>query len=88
VMDIAAARSAYCHRLGFTLPKPIDAGGFKTVLSPYRAEAGLPLRLKYMQHGAECMIDWSGEWCVAPVDALKQMLEEQFGAQNAEWEYD
>jgi DNA polymerase-3 subunit alpha len=87
VMDIAAARIQYGKQVAFTLSAGIDAARIKTVLSTYRAEAGLPLTLRYMRDGAGCEIRWPDDWRVTPVDALTQTLEEQLGVADAVVEY-
>jgi DNA polymerase-3 subunit alpha len=87
VMDIAAARIQYGKQLAFTLSERVDAARIKTVLSTYRAEGGLPLTMRYMQHGAGCEIRWPDDWRISPVDALQQTLQEQLGVASAVVEY-
>jgi DNA polymerase-3 subunit alpha len=87
VMDIATARIQFGKVFSFTLSDQIDAAQFKSLLSPYRSESGLPLTLRYMRQGIGCEIRWPDEWRVAPVDALKQSLQDRFGVKEAAVEY-
>jgi DNA polymerase-3 subunit alpha len=87
VMDISSARIQFGKQLAFSLTNRIDAAQFKTILSPYRSESGLPLTMRYTQQGVGCEIRLADEWRVAPADALKQSLVDGLGVQGVEIEY-
>jgi hypothetical protein len=87
VMDITTARIQFGKVFCFTLSDQIDAAQFKSLLSPYRSESGLPLTLHYMRQGIGCEIRCPDEWRVAPVDASKQSLLDRLGVKEAAVEY-
>jgi DNA polymerase-3 subunit alpha len=87
VMDIAAARVQFGRQFSLSLSTSQDPMQIKTILAPYRSEAGLPLTMRYTQHGIGCEIRLADEWRVAPADALKQSLVERLGAQSVTVEY-
>jgi DNA polymerase-3 subunit alpha len=87
VMDIAAARVQFGRQFLVSLSTGLDPVQIKSILSPYRSESGLPLTMRYTQHGVGCEIRLADEWRVAPADALKQSLVERFGAGSAMVDY-
>jgi DNA polymerase III subunit alpha len=88
VMDIAMARVQFGRQFAFSLSTRIDAAQFKSILSPYRSENGLPLTMRYMQDGVgSCELRLADEWRVAPADGLKQVLFEKLGVKGAVVEY-
>ncbi len=88
VMDIAMARVQFGRQFSFSLNGRLDAAQIKTILSPYRSEAGLPLTMRYMQDGVgSCEIRLADEWRVAPADGLKQSLADSLGVKGAAVEY-
>jgi DNA polymerase III subunit alpha len=88
VMDIAMARVQFGRQFAFSLSTRIDAAQFKSILSPYRLENGLPLTMRYMQDGVgSCELRLADEWRVAPADGLKQVLFEKLGVKGAVVEY-
>jgi DNA polymerase-3 subunit alpha len=87
VMDIATARVQFGKQFSFSLSERIDPVQIKNILSPYRSEAGLPLKMNYIQHGIACDIRWPDEWRVSPADALRQSLVERLGVKSASVEY-
>ena len=87
VMDIAAARVAFGKQFAFSLNGNADTRQIKEILQPYRAPAGLPLTMRYMQRDVSCEIRLPDEWRVSPADGLKQVLMERLGVQNAAVEY-
>src|SRR5690606_38085378 len=75
VMDIATARVQFGKQFAFSLSDRIDAMQFKTIIAPYRCDAGLPLTMRYRQDGVgSCEIRLPDDWRVAPADGLKQSL--------------
>jgi DNA polymerase-3 subunit alpha len=82
VMDIAGARAQFAKHLAFSLTDRIDTAQIKTILAPYRSEAGLPVTMRYVRQGVGCEIRIADEWRVAPADALKQSLVDCLGVQG------
>jgi DNA polymerase-3 subunit alpha len=87
VMDIATARVQFGKQFAFSLAGHVDTGQIKTILAPYRSEAGLPLTMRYTQQGVGCEIRLADEWRVSPADALKQLLMDKIGVQGVAVEY-
>jgi DNA polymerase-3 subunit alpha len=86
-MDIAAARIHFGRQFAFSFSGKMDPAQIKNALSAYRSPTGLPLTMRYTQHGIGCEIRWPDEWRVTPADALRQSLVEGFGVQQALVEY-
>jgi DNA polymerase-3 subunit alpha len=87
VMDIATARVQFGKQFAFSLAGHVDPGQIKTILGPYRTEAGLPLTMRYTQQGVGCEIRLADEWRVSPADALKQLLMDKLGVKGVAVEY-
>ncbi len=87
VMDIAAARIQFGRQFAFSFSGKMDAAQIRNALSAYRSPEGLPLTMRYTQHGIGCEIRWPDDWRVAPVEALRQSLVEGLGVERALVEY-
>ncbi len=87
VMDLGAARMQYGRELFCHLSASADAMLIKKLLTPYRAEQGLPVTMRYSGQAASGELRLGQEWRVTPTDALTQDLRARFGAQSVGIEY-
>lgn len=87
VMDIATARIQFGKQFAFSLSAGTDPAHIRNILSPYRSETGLPLKMRYVQQGVGCEIRWPDDWRISPADGLRQSLIEGLGVQSARVEY-
>jgi DNA polymerase-3 subunit alpha len=87
VMDLGAARIQYGRELYCHLSASADTVMIKKLLTPYRAEQGMPVTMRYSGQGASGELRLGQEWRVTPADALTQDLRTRFGVQNVGIEY-
>jgi DNA polymerase-3 subunit alpha len=87
VYDMVAARVNYGRSFGMLLPAPVPKEKLAEVLTPHRSDEGMPLSLRYLPQGVECVVQLGDEWKVAPSDALKLALEQGLGAKEVAIEY-
>jgi DNA polymerase-3 subunit alpha len=87
VYDMVAARVNYGRSFGMLLPNPVAKEKLAEVLEPHRSPEGMPLSLRYLPKGVDCVVQLGEEWKVAPSDALKLALEQSLGAKEVAIEY-
>ena len=88
VMDIVAARQKFARSVALDVVKPVDTRQLRELLEPHLGDGGLPIGLRYRLCDAECELQLSDAWKVAPSDSLQHALEIQFGIGQVAIEYD
>ncbi len=88
VMDIVAARQKFARSVALDVMKPVDTRQLRESIAPYLGDGGLPIGLRYHLPDAECELQLSDAWKVAPSDGLQHALEMQFGIGQVAIEYD
>ncbi|WP_028451070.1 DNA polymerase III subunit alpha [Chitinilyticum aquatile] len=80
ILDVAEARSRFTQGIRLDIDQDkADTEHLKTLLGPYRSEAGCPVILAYANSKAECQIRLSSEWLVLLHDELLASLQQWLG---------
>lgn len=86
-LDILGARLQFGKSMSFSLLSSVNIEQLRNVISPFVAENGLPLLMRYQLNGNNCEMRFGEQWGVLPEDSLIKQLETELNVEQVQIRY-